>query len=79
MGFYSFIVVAPGEVSLPEYLIYLDHGRNVFNATVDDIDEFRRRLSDQGVKILQENRLDQYDPLDAVEQDLFDDSTSSSR
>lgn len=75
MGFYSFIVVAPGEVPLPDYLVYLDTGRNVFNATVNDLDAFKQCLSDEGVQILQVNRLDEFEPVDPtdLERDPFDD------
>ena len=74
MGFYSFIVIAPDEVALPpEYMVYLDRGRNVFNATMSDVEEFKRLLDAQGVKILQVNRLDEYEPVPPIERDPFDD------
>ena len=62
MGFYSFIVVSPDVIQLPEYVICLDHGRNVFNATVNDLDRFKARMSELNVEILQVNRLDEYEP-----------------
>lgn len=81
MGFYSFIVNSPDEVPLPEYLIYLDPGRNVFNTTVNDLDAFTKRLAEAGVEILQCNRLDEFEqaePLDIdLEQDPFDEDPSS--
>jgi hypothetical protein len=73
MGFYSFIVVSPEEVPLPEYMVYLDHGRNVFNAVVNDIEQFHRRMDEYGVKVLQVNRLDKYEPIEPIERDPFDD------
>jgi hypothetical protein len=72
MGFYSFIVLAPDEVPLPAQMLCLDRGRNVFNATIDDIEAFRKLLRDQGVEILKENRLDEYEVVDPNEH-LFDD------
>lgn len=78
MGFYSFIVMAPGEVVIPEQLIYLEAGQNVFNAAIDDIGAFLKRLADDDVEIIQMNQLDNYEmadePLDIdLEQDPFDD------
>ncbi len=71
---YSFIVVAPEEVALPpEYMVYLDRGRNVFNATMNDVEEFKKLLDAQGVKIVQCNRLDEYEPVEPIERDPFDD------
>jgi hypothetical protein len=63
MGFYSFVVISPEELPLPEYLVHLDTGRNVFNAAVNDIDTFRKRLADAKVRIVQENRLDDHKPI----------------
>lgn len=80
MGFYSFIVMAPGEVTIHEHLIVLDGGRNVFNAQVDDLQAFTKRLTDEGVTVIQVNRLDEYeavDPLDDIEleEDPFSDES----
>jgi len=63
MGFYSFVVIAPEEVILPEYFVHLDEGRNVFNASVSDIENLKKRLSEKGVRILQANQLDAHEPL----------------
>jgi hypothetical protein len=68
MAFYSFIVISPEEVFLPElgkapYRVHLDPGRSVFNARVEDIDEFTAMLEERGVRILQRNSLDEFEPL----------------
>ncbi len=73
MGFYSLIVMAPREVPLPEYLVYLDRGRNVFNTTVADLEAFKKTLGDHGVQILQVNRLDEYEVVEP-ERDPTDDA-----
>jgi hypothetical protein len=67
MGFYSFIVRSPGEVPLPDYMIYLDHGQNVFNALVEDLDGFKKLLASEGVSVLQVNRLDEYEQVEPVD------------
>lgn len=80
MGFYSFIVMAPDEIPIPEHVIYLDAGRNVFNVMLEDIDAFKQRLTDAGVEILQVNRLDEYEQVEPLDIELeeevsFDDPT----
>jgi hypothetical protein len=81
MGFYSFIVISPDEMPLPEHRLYLDRGRNVFNALIEDIDAFKTKLSSGGVNIIQVNRLDvfekvprQLSELPVIESDPFDDA-----
>ena len=62
-AYYSFIVAVHDEmVHLPEYLLVLGGGTNVFTLLVEDITEFRSRLSDLGVEVIQANRLDETDP-----------------
>jgi len=63
MARYSFVVISPEEVLLQEYFVHLDTGRNVFNATVNDIEHFRGRLADHKVRVIQENRLDDHRPI----------------
>ncbi len=76
MGFYSFIVVAPEELPFPEYMVILDRGRNVFNSVVNDLDQFKASMEGHGVKILQVNRLDKFEPNEPIERDPFvDDDT----
>ena len=73
MAHYSFVVLAEHEVPIPKYLTYLDTGRNVFNVVLrEDIAEFTKFLTDQGVRIIQANRLDEFEPVDPAESDLFD-------
>lgn len=69
MNHYSYIVLSRQEVPLPDYRLYLAHGRNVFNVFLPDVEAFRRTLADAGVTILQENRLDEFEPVpsDVVE------------
>lgn len=75
-GFYSFIVLADDELPLPEYLIYLEPGRNVFNALLKtDLDTFTNFLMEHGVKVVQANRLDVHekvDPSDYPDWDALD-------
>ena len=64
MGFYSFVVLAPVEVPLPDYLLYLEPGRNVFNVLLKtDLETFTNFLVEQGVQIIQTNRLDAHEPV----------------
>jgi hypothetical protein len=79
MGFYSFVVIAPEEVVLPpHYFVNVGRGRNVFNATMNDVEEFKRILTAAGAQVLQVNRLDEYQLPDAVELDPFADEPTAS-
>jgi hypothetical protein len=63
MAFYSFIVLSPDVIALKEHRVLLDSGRNVFNSVVEDLDAFKKSLTYHGVKILQVNRLDEFEQL----------------
>jgi hypothetical protein len=63
-NFYSFIVIAPGEVPLPDFGVYLDQGRNVFNAAVDDVKQFLALLESKDVLVLSTHCLDEFDELE---------------
>ena len=63
MSFYSFIVTSPDVIAFKEHRVVLDSGRNVFNAVVKDLDAFKKDLTDQGVRILQVNRLDEFEQV----------------
>lgn len=63
MGFYSFVVWSPSEVSLPAVRVVLERGPNMFNATIDDIESFRSSLLNEGVRIIKECRLDSLEPV----------------
>jgi hypothetical protein len=63
MAFYSFIVVAPDVIAFKEHRVILDSGRNVFNSVVEDLDAFKKDLIDHGVKVLQVNRLDDFEQV----------------
>jgi len=60
----SFIVEAPDVLQVPGYMIVLDRGRNVFNASVPDVETFQERLTTLGCKVIKVNRLDDFDPLE---------------
>lgn len=79
MGFYSFVVVAPDEIALPpHYMVFIGPGRNVFNAVMNDVDEFTAILKEQGANVLQINRLDVHEPPPVqIERDPFDDDPPS--
>jgi hypothetical protein len=69
MGHYSFIVIAADEVPIPDYMMYLEPGRNVFNVVLrTDLETFTNFLTDHGVQIVQTNRLDVFEPVTAEDQ-----------
>jgi hypothetical protein len=55
--YYSFVLVSPEEISFPEHLFMLDPGVNVITLTVDDVEAFKTKLEEAGVKITQVNDL----------------------
>ena len=63
MIFCSCIVESPDVLAVPGYAILLDRGRNVFNASVPDIEAFKDKLASLKVKVLQVNRLDDFEPV----------------
>jgi len=63
MPFYSFKVRSQGEVVLPTYMLALGEGVDVFNATVNDLDEFKQSLLLEGVEVLEVNQLDALDQV----------------
>lgn len=63
MGFYSIVAVAKQPVAIPDPLILLDKGRNVFTVRTDDLEELRAKLRTEGVEIVQAHRLDEHQPL----------------
>jgi hypothetical protein len=63
MGYYSFIVQAPGEVILEKQRVILDQGMNAFNALIDDLDVFLVLLKKEGVSVTKVNRLDMHEPV----------------
>lgn len=67
MGFYSIVAVAKQPVAVPEPLILLDRGRNVFTVHTEDLEGLREKLKTEGVEIVQANRLDDHQPLDPSE------------
>lgn len=64
--FCSFIVEAPAVMRVPGYCIVLDRGRNVFNASVPDVQTFQDNLEALGCKVVKVNRLDDFDPLEPL-------------
>lgn len=57
--YYSFVVWATDEVTLPEYHLVLDRGLNVFTATLEDVGAFRVLLHEANVVVRQVNLLDE--------------------
>jgi len=57
--FYSFVVQCKEEIVIPEYLVTLDQGVNVFNVVVKDLDGFLRQLQEAGVMVQQVHRLEE--------------------
>jgi hypothetical protein len=77
-GYYSFVVRASQPVGITDPFVLLDKGRTVFNAAVKNLNSFLEELKDEGVEVLQVNRLDQSEPLSAVEETLLGGGQSSS-
>lgn len=65
MAYYSLVVYAPDEVTLPEYRLVLDQGVNAFNLVLDRPDEFSYALTEVGVQIKQMHSLDGQEDWDA--------------
>lgn len=61
MAFYSFTAIAQQPVGIPDPMILLDKGLNVFTAHTDDLDGLLKQLEDEGVTVTQVNRLDQHE------------------
>jgi hypothetical protein len=64
MPFYSFRVQASHEVELPDQAQVLGPGTNAFNALVDDLDAFKKLLTENDVIIVNVSRLDDHEPVD---------------
>jgi len=68
MAYYSFIVKSPGPLGMTNPLVALDEGINTFTALLEGpedvpvLEDFLKRLRNEGVEILQTNRLDQHEP-----------------
>ena len=63
---FSFKALAADDVTLPKYFLALGQGFNVFTVTVDSLDEFLEELKAVGVKVLETNRLDDFDDIPPV-------------
>lgn len=63
MGYYSIIAIAKQPVAIPDPMVMLDRGMNVFTAQTDDLDGFLATLKNEGVTVQKVNQLD---GLDAV-------------
>ncbi len=55
--FYSFVVIAQEEVPLPEHLLILEPGMNVFNAQIEDLDLFLVMLKEARVDVKEANQI----------------------
>lgn len=63
MAFYSLVAFAKHPVSIPDPLIMLGEGPNVFTAATDDIEALLLLLREEGADVQQVNRLDGLDPV----------------
>lgn len=70
--YFSLVVFAQDEVELPEYGIIIERGMNAFRACVSDIEAFKSHLTTQGVSIRQVNSLDEFEPVPAEPEALFE-------
>ena len=61
MAYYSFVVTAKYPVGIPQPLVLLDTGHNVFNAEISDIEEFKSLLENEDVVIKEMHRLDAHE------------------
>ena len=70
MGFYSFVAIneSGDVVTIPKHFLVLDTGRNVFNTQVEDVGAFTELLKQHGVLVTTTHKLDDFDPVEAVEQ-----------
>lgn len=67
MGYYSIVAVARTPVAIPEPMLMLDTGRNVFPVQIEDLEAFLKLLSDEGVQVQEVHRLDQFEPVNPQE------------
>ena len=58
MGYYSIVAVARQPVAIPDPLVLLDTGLNVFTAQTDDLEGMLDALKNEGVTVKKVNRLD---------------------
>lgn len=63
MSFYSFKVHSSSPVVLPTHFLVIDEGEDVFNLSVADLDGFCQELIREGVKILEVNKLDDFEAV----------------
>jgi len=66
MAFYSFVVMndSGDVVVIPENLLTLDTGRNVFSTQVEDVEHFVDQLRQMGVRVTAQHRLDEHDLIE---------------
>lgn len=63
MGYYSIVAVARQPVAIPDPMVMLDKGVNVFTAQTDDLDAFLKTLKNEGVTVQKVNQLDGLEPV----------------
>jgi hypothetical protein len=61
---YSYSVWSPDEAFFKEHLVALGPGTNAFTVSLLDVEAFRTELKEAGVKVLQENVLDEFEAID---------------
>jgi len=66
MGYYSFKVLSVAEVDLPEHMVTIGQGVDVFSARIDDVESFRQDLALEGVRVLEMHILDDLEPVAAI-------------
>lgn len=66
MGYYSFKVRSRTEVDLPEHMVTIGEGVDVFSARIDDVEAFQESLSLEGVQVLERHRLDDHEAIEPV-------------
>lgn len=67
MGYYSIVGIAKQPVAIPDPMIMLDTGLNVFTAQTDDLDGLLVTLKNEGVLVQKVHQLDGHTPVEASE------------
>jgi len=65
MAYYSFKVMSPREVILPEWTVAIGEGIDAFCLTIQDLPGFQASLKEHGIEILEVNQLDNLSPIPA--------------
>jgi hypothetical protein len=71
MPFFSFKVWSNSEVDLPEHLVTIGEGQDVFCARVEDLDSFTEQLRRYGIRVIQVTQLDDLEAITPVPEVQF--------